>query len=182
MGESSELGPIDPQIYIIQDNHPQQVSADHFLRAYKKSKRSLASSKPQEQQAAQIQLALISPAFLQQCSDLIGYSKTCAGEQLQSHMFATECAADQKTWEQRIKKIVVENLTASSRHLLHGRMITATDMKADPALSYLKVRILPRDDPYWNAMDDLLLRTDAVVRSNQVGKVVFARDFQMFSS
>ena len=33
MGESSELGPINAQVLVMQDSTEQQVSADHFLRA-----------------------------------------------------------------------------------------------------------------------------------------------------
>jgi len=41
MGESSELGPIDAQVYIIQDNQEQQVSAEHFLRARDEARKEL---------------------------------------------------------------------------------------------------------------------------------------------
>ncbi len=176
MGETSELGPIDAQVLVVQDNQPQVVSADHFLRAKQQAIKGLGSGRPEEVQSAQIQLALLSPAFLQQCEDMLKLAKDFAGKQLRTHMFARECADDPGTWEGRIQQIV-DNLTASSRHLSHGRMITAEDMQADTDLRHLKVKLLPNDDPYWLALDDLLVRTDVVVRSQQMGKVLFAGVF-----
>lgn len=181
MGETSELGPIDAQVYLIQDNQPQMVSADHFLRARSQAIKDLGSENLAEVQAAQIQLALLSPAFLQHCEDLLKFARDCAAKQLRSHMFASEFASDPSVWDQRIGKIV-DNLTASSRHLSHGRMITAEDVKGDADLQYLKVKALANDDAYWLALDDLLLRTDVVIRSNQVGKILFADGFELSAS
>jgi hypothetical protein len=181
MGETSELGPIDPQTYIIQDNAPQQVSADHFLRAHKEALKKLASDQIQEARAAQIQLALLSPAFLQQCRDQMDFGKDFATKQLQHHMFQKECGQDPAIWEGRIKKIV-ENLTASSKRLAHGRMITADEIQVDPDLKFLKVVALPNSDPHWLALDELLLRTDVVCRHLEIGKMLFARNFQLVST
>src|SRR5260370_33334490 len=54
MGETSELGPIDAQVIIYQDSSPQQVSADHFLRAEEQTIQSLASSFPAQGVSARI--------------------------------------------------------------------------------------------------------------------------------
>ena len=180
MGESSELGPIDAQVYIIQDNQDQQVSADHFLRAYHAARKDLASSDPKSVQAAQIQLALLSPAFLQYCQDLMDFSKDFAGKQLRKYMFRDEHAQDAALWDQRIDAII-KNLTSSSTHLLHGRMITAQDIKEDADLRYLKVKELGSTDPYWTHLTDLLLRTEIVKQTGQLGKMLFARDFHLMS-
>jgi hypothetical protein len=59
------------------------------------------------------------------------------------HMFSSEHALDSTGWDARIDKIV-ENLTASSKRLSHGRMITAAEIKADADLMHLKVVDLPR--------------------------------------
>ena len=69
MGETSELGPIDAQLSIIQDGAEQQVSADHFLRAESEAVKTLASGSPEAAEAARIHLANMSPAFLQYCRD-----------------------------------------------------------------------------------------------------------------
>src|SRR5260370_2174177 len=90
MGETSELGPIDAQVFIIQDNQPQQVSADHFLRAKEEALKALASGNQAEILAAQIQLAQLSAAFLQQCGDLMNFAKDLAKKQLCSNMFKYE--------------------------------------------------------------------------------------------
>ena len=63
MGETSELGPIDAQLSIIQDGAEQQVSADHFLRAESEAVKTLASGSPEAAEAARIHLANMSPAF-----------------------------------------------------------------------------------------------------------------------
>jgi hypothetical protein len=181
MGESSELGPIDAQVFIIQDNQVQQVSADHFLRARNEAMKELASGQPERIQAAQIQLALLSPAFLQHCEDLVSFSRDFAGKQLRTHMFRVEHSADPSTWDERIGGIVT-NLTSSSKHLLHGRMITAQDIRHDDDLKHLKVRELDSNDPYWTALNELLLRTEIVLRSNNIGKILFARDCQLLGA
>jgi membrane-bound ClpP family serine protease len=181
MGETSELGPIDAQIEIMQDNAPQQVSADHFLRARDKAVNDLQSADPHVVQAAQIQLSMLSPAFITYCEDSMEFGRDFATKQLSAHMFKTEIAAEQALWMERIGKIV-QNLTASSRHLTHGRMITVQDIQADQDLKHLKVKNLPNDDPYWSALSELLLRTEVVAQMNDVGKVLFSKDFQMYGS
>jgi ATP-dependent protease ClpP protease subunit len=178
MGETSEIGPIDAQIFIIQDNAPQQVSADHFLRSAKEATDKLASSIAAEVEAARIQLASMSPAFLMLCRDLQAFSKQFAKKQLKDHMFSVEYQSDVAAWETKIDSIV-ENLTASGKHLTHGRMITAMGINQDPELNCLKIRALPDSDPYWLALDDLLQRTDVVAKSHEYGKVLMASDFQM---
>ncbi len=179
MGETSELGPIDAQVPIIEGNVEQQVSADHFIRARDAAIGDLSSESPEKREAAQIQLALLNPAFLQHCTDLINFSKDFAGKQLQAHMFRDEYAAHKATWKKRIEK-VVENLTASSKHLLHGRMITAQDIAGDPDLQHLKIECLNSTDPYWVALSELLVRTDIVAGLNKIGKMLFARNYEMF--
>jgi len=180
MGETSELGPIDAQVMIVQDNAEQQVSAEHFLRARDEALKLLASQQPEEVQAGQIQLALLSPAFLQQCTDLMNFARDFARKQLRAHMFASEYAANPVACDERIDKIV-NNLTASSKHLLHGRMITAGDIKGNPDLRELKVNELAGSDPYWSGVTELLLRTEIVMGANGIGKCLFARKFQLLS-
>ncbi|MEX0713564.1 MAG: hypothetical protein WD278_14500 [Pirellulales bacterium] len=138
MGESSELGPIDAQVSIMQDNAEQQVSADHFIRAKNEAIKNLTSADQAEAQAAQIQLALLSPAFLQHCQDSMQFGRDFAMKQLKGHMFKAEREAQPALWDDRIDKIV-SNLTASSKHLTHGRMITADDIRDDSDLKHLKV-------------------------------------------
>lgn len=124
MGETSELGPIDAQVGIIEGNTDQQVSADHFLRAKTKATEALNSPDDHVVRAAEIQLALLNPAFLAYCEDAMSFGRDFAAKQLCDHMFKDECQADQPLWKGRIDKIV-ENPTSSSKHLTHGRMITS---------------------------------------------------------
>jgi len=179
MGETSELGPIDAQVYIIQDNQPQQVSADHFLRARDAAIGQLGSLDDGAKEAARIHLAMLSPAFLKTCEDLMNFAREFAGKQLKKHMFRHEYQENSTEWERRVQKIV-DNLTSSSRHLLHGRMITAADLRADEDLQHLKVSALPSEDPYWVLLNELAIRTGIVMTKNQIGKTVFARDFELF--
>lgn len=172
MGESSELGPIDAQVMIIQDNAPQQVSADHFLRAYSEAVSLLKSAEPSDVEAGQIQISLLSPAFLQNCQDLMAFAKDVARAQLKDHMLKSEMLADAGAWEQRIDAIA-ENLTSSSARFLHGRMITAQEIAQHSDLKYLKVTQLASGDDYWNCLNELLLRTETVLHSHDLGKVVY---------
>jgi Serine dehydrogenase proteinase len=178
MGETSELGPIDAQLSIIQDGAEQQVSADHYLRAESEAIKTLASGSPEAAEAARIHLANMSPAFLQYCRDSQDFAKDYSRKQLKMHMFLSEHVSDTVTWDARIDKIV-DNLTASSKRLSHGRMITAAEIKADADLTHLKVVDLPEDDPYWLTLLELLLRTDVVAKSQEFGKVLFADGFHL---
>ncbi|MFQ5735144.1 MAG: hypothetical protein ACE5KM_24690, partial [Planctomycetaceae bacterium] len=181
MGETSELGPIDAQVFIIQDNADQQVSADNFLRARDHCLKELGSGDSARVEAAQIQLSLLSPAFIQHCEDLMNFGRDFARKQLQSHMLAAECATDQSLWQSRIDRIV-SNLTATSKHLLHGRMITAEDIQTDPELCHLKVTALDAESEYWVLLNELLLRMEIVAQIDDLGKILFTRSFQLAST
>jgi ATP-dependent protease ClpP protease subunit len=178
MGETSELGPIDAQVFIIQDNADQQVSADHFLRARDDAKRDLTSENPETVEAARIQLSLLSPAFLKNCEDLMEFARDFARKQLIAHMFASEYQEDPEGWDARIKQIV-DNLTTSQKRLLHGRMITAEDIEKDCDLKSLKVSNLSSENEYWVRLNELLLRTETMCAANKIGKVLYAKDFEM---
>jgi ATP-dependent protease ClpP protease subunit len=178
MGETSEIGPIDGQVFIIQDNARQQVSADHFLRAASEAKKQLTSSDDGEVEAARIQMMNLSPAFLQHCKDVQEFSKQFAVRQLTAHMFAAERIEDPAVWDKKIS-LVVENLLSSGTHLTHGKMITVADIAKDKDLSCLKITALTDTDPYWLALDDLLERTDVVAKTRDLSKVLMASDFHM---
>ena len=102
-----------------------------------------------------------------------------AKKQLKSHMFQTEYSADPTGWDQRIGSIIT-NLTSSSKHLTHGRMITSQLIKADPELQHLKVEELTSNDPYWVALNDLLLRTEIAAQQMNVGKSLLASSFELY--
>ena len=181
MGESSELGPIDAQVLVMQDSTEHQVSADHFLRARDQAILNLKSPEAHIVQAAQIQLSLLSPAFLQFCDDSMKFARDFAEKQLRSHMFQTEYSADPPLWDRKIGSIIT-NLTSSSKHLTHGRMITSQLIKDDLKLRHLKVEELASDDPYWVTLNDLLLRTEIAAQQMNVGKSLLAKDFELYGS
>ena len=162
MGETAELGPIDAQVFILQDGAEQQVSADHFLRAHKKAIDDLAATEPNVVESVRHRaFSLLSPAFLQKCLDMMNFANDFAGEQLRAHMFKAEFKADKTTWDKRIDDIV-ENLTGSEATDSYTcGMITARQIKADKDLKHLKITELANDDPYWTALNELLLRTGA---------------------
>lgn len=181
MGETSELGPIDAQILIMQDGSEQQVSADHFLRARSTATLQLGSSDPEEKESGQIQLSLLSPAFLQFCEDAMKFGFDFGEKQLRAHMFAAEYATDPTSWNARIGNIV-KNLTSSSQHLTHGRMITASGIKNDPDLKHLKIKELGSDDPYWTKLTEFLLRTEIVMQKLDIGKLMMSKNFDLFGA
>ncbi len=181
MGESSELGPIDAQVFVMQDGIEQQVSADHVIRARNTAVSNLGSANPAEVQAAQIQLSTLSAPFLQYCEDSMQFARDFAGKQLRAHMFSAEIAQDALTWGGKIDQLIA-NLTASSIHLSHGRMITAADMKTSAELNCLKVNELGADSPYWLAVSELLLRTEIIAQQSKIGKILYAKGFELFGA
>jgi ATP-dependent protease ClpP protease subunit len=179
MGESSELGPIDAQVNVMQDSCEQQISADHILRARDEAIQNLNSPEPHVVQAAQIQLSLLSPGFMKYCEDAMQFGGTFATTQLRDHMLKSEYLSDPNTWDDRIGKITA-NLTSSSKHLTHGRMITSQQIKSDKDLRYLKIADLASNDPYWEAANELLLRTEIVAQQLDFGKCLFTKNFAMY--
>ncbi len=94
-------------------------------------------------------------------------------------MFKAEIKRSRTKWDSHIDRIVAK-LTSSSKHLVHGRMITANGIKSDQDLKRLKLDVLTPNDPYWMALQDLLVRTEVVVQSEgNIGKVMFTRDMQL---
>jgi ATP-dependent protease ClpP protease subunit len=178
MGETSELGPIDAQIGIVEGNENQQVSADHFLRARNDAVSNLASTEAHIVRAAEIQIASLNPAFLTYCQDSMDFGRKFAAQQLRDHMFHDECVADKVMWETRIDEIV-SNLTSSSDYLTHGRMISAKDIAKSGTLCHLKVKDLDKDDAYWKLVSELLTRTEIVAHTGDIGKMLYARNFEM---
>jgi hypothetical protein len=61
-------------------------------------------------------------------------------------------------------------------------MITSQHIKNDPDLQHLKVQDLHPDDPYWSALNEILLRTEIVAQQMEVGKTLFTRSFAMYGS
>ncbi len=58
-------------------------------------------------------------------------------------------------------------------------MITAAYISKDQDLKVLKIKALADSDPYWLYLDDLLQRTDVVAKTQKIGKILMASDFQM---
>jgi hypothetical protein len=137
MSDSSELGPIDPQI-VMDDGkgnrmlHPIQS----YLDAYEEHKAALAAN-PSDL-TAQIMLDKLDPARIKLFEGAKQRSRNFAEGQLKRGMFRTNGG----NWSQ-----TVTELLDTKRWLSHGQMISWQDAK-DPTIG-LSVENLAPEDPLW---------------------------------
>lgn len=137
MSDSSELGPIDPQI-VTDDGKGNRIlqPIQSYLDAYEEHKAVLATN-PSDL-TAQIMLNKLDPARIKLFEGAKQRSRNFAESQLKRGMFRTNGGNCTKT---------VTELLDTKRWLSHGQMISWQDAK-DPTIG-LSVEYLTPEDPLW---------------------------------
>lgn len=59
-------------------------------------------------------------------------------------------------------------------------MITAQYIKSDNDLQHLNLLELAPNDGYWLALNELIVRTEYIAQENEAGKILFAKDFDLY--
>lgn len=169
MSESSELGPIDPQVVWDLGNGPSWVAAHHIIKTYDGL----------FQQALQMNNGNIDP-ILQQLSkfnavmveNLRSASKLAEDIAVSSLMCAMMKDQTSDEIKGKISPFTNPDLTMS-----HGRGIYA-DKAKDCGLN---VEVIDTEGELWAAVRSLYIRSSHVVNATQVAKVIETQDFS-FSS
>ena len=117
MSDMSELGPIDPQIRLVNE----WQSAQNYLDAYEAHAKTLKND-PNDI-AAQIMLGKLDPAAIRSCRAAVNRSRQAAESLLKRGMFRNG-----GNWTQ-----TVTELLATTRWLSHGQMISWEDAR-DPLI------------------------------------------------
>ncbi len=122
MSDTSELGPIDPQIYAPDSNgQERRIPAQSHIDAYEKYSEILKGS-PNDA-AARVMLAKLDPSFLQFCQSVKDRARKLAEQQLARGMFHGGTGNTTKT---------ADELINTERWQTHSQMISWQDAKGPP--------------------------------------------------
>jgi hypothetical protein len=140
MSDTSELGPIDPQV-ILADNNGNRLrhSAQNYLDAYKSYSDDL--KKDPEDVAARIMISKLDPATVKMYEAVMTRTRKIAEDQLKRGMFKEE-----GNWSQAASILIDTSVWPS-----HAQMISWKDA-ADPKIGLKIIYLDPKSDEwqkYW---------------------------------
>ncbi|MFH0991238.1 MAG: ATP-dependent Clp protease proteolytic subunit [bacterium] len=159
MGVTSELGPIDAQIQIIQGGVQQWISAQSFVHARNRleelTSQAITEGKPY--QAYLVQLSALDSGFIDHCDKSMAFAKDCAKKFLCKYMLKDHKDAKMKA------DAIAEDLTSTSKYFTHGRTINAKHIKENVPENLLKdlnVKELSKESDDWKLLFELYLRAE----------------------
>lgn len=150
MGPSSELGPIDPQITIIENGVPKRFSVYNIVKSYDNLFRSAIRAKGRLEPYLQ-QLQHYDRREIEDFQDAIALSEDIAIRSLQTGMM-------KRLSKQQIKNKIEIFLTPKYTKS-HGRPIYREEAKK----CGLKIKDMCCEDDLWNIVYELFVRTDRLV-------------------
>lgn len=183
MGVTSELGPIDPQIQIIQGGVPHWISAQSFIDARNRleelTKQAIAKNEPYQPYIAQ--LSAINSGFIDYCEKSMLFAKDFAIKYLQKYMLSKEKDSH------NLADSIAKDLTSASKYFTHGRTISARAIKENPPLDKLNLQELLKEREDWKMLFELYLRSELYLdMDNQPhqrkGKLFETAKFSMVTS
>lgn len=158
MSPTSELGPIDPQVFLPGSLRPRYYSAQYVVKEYERLFQECQSA-PGKPDPYLIQLQKYNPNEIAHFKVLIEWSNDVAVRMLKTGMMKT---ASKKTITQRLKIF-----TASEHKLLHGAPIFSEEAKAKK----LNVEIADVTSDLWKNVYELYVRTDRIVSTESVSVI-----------
>ncbi len=160
MGYLSELGPIDAQVLMPVGGIMQQLSAQSFIEARDELEDKVAQAiKEGEPPDAYLQqLALLNPAFVKHCERLMGLAMDMAKKWMAKYMLRGQPQATRKAG------LTAKALSSTSRYFTHGRYISGEELKNATGI-HLEIELLSQDDPLWEMITELYVRTEIYMRS-----------------
>jgi ClpP class serine protease len=180
MGVTSELGPIDPQLTVVQGGVPHGVSAQSFVDARDRLEEMVAKAVKEKKpyQAYIAQLSALNTGFIDHCEKLMEFSKDFAVKALKNSMLRGKHNA------QSLAKKIAENLSSASTYFTHGRTISAQAIKNNPPLNNLVIDELALDSEDWRMIFELYIRCEVFLDmdnkgNTRKGKLFEAASFSM---
>jgi hypothetical protein len=158
MGYASELGPIDAQIPVIIDGHPQYMSAQSFIDARDKLVdeyyKAIGATPPKDPQPILQMIASLNSSFIVECERMMDFGRDVVRKLLSTYMFKKD--KDKAAKDAKINHIV-EMLSSVQMHLVHGRAINGRTARSDLKLN---VKLPAKDDPFWKKVWEYYTRSE----------------------
>jgi hypothetical protein len=155
MGETSQLGPIDPQIWVVNMDVPQLVSGFSFINSREELVKKIrnASDKGEDPLPYLQQLSTLNPAFVDHCIRLIEFTRDFGVKRMPKRMLKNfkEGAAEKA-------RAIIDNFLSTNKRFHHGRMIKADEISKDPELKDLNVEYKKEPDQFWVLVVELFTR------------------------
>jgi len=158
MSDTSEIGPIDPQIIY---GNVGQIAVQSIIKAYNQIKNEITTkqSKGENYDAELVQLSKIDPILLRESQKHMDLAKDIAVKLLNKKMFS----------KKPIKKEDVEKFLDDSETFSHGRLIswkTAEDKLG------LKIIHQNKFDNEWKLIWEIYIRTTTAINQHRFAKLI----------
>ena len=157
MGYCSELGPIDPQVTIVNSGVPTQLSAVSYVEARENLMADLAkaTAKGEPTTGYLTQLAGLNIPFIQEMANVIHFAESTAARLLNKYNLVTKFP---KAAEREKKsKEIANKLLSKELFPIHGHFINAEAANNDLELN---VAALDRTDALWEMIWEYYIRAE----------------------
>lgn len=158
MSDTSEIGPIDPQMSY---GNLGWIAVQSVIKAYNQIKAEIADkqSRNQSYDAELIQLSKIDPILLRECEKQMGLARDIAVKLLNKKMFLK----DKITLED------VDKYLDDSETFSHGRLI---NWKTARDKLNLEVSHIDKFDEEWKLIWEIYIRTTAAINQHRYAKLI----------
>jgi len=165
MGVTSELGPIDPQIPVIQGGVQHYVSAQSFVDARDRLEQETAAAVKDGNpyQAYIAQLSSLNTGFIDHCEKALHFAEDFAVKALKNNMLHG------KPNSARLARRIARNLNSASTYFTHGRTISAQVIRNNRPLNELVVEELDMNSDEWKSIFELYTRCELFLDSDNDG-------------
>jgi len=160
MSQTSELGPVDPQIKYTNDTGEKMwISAEEYVRSYESLMETATSGRAKRLESIVQQLVRYDARFIEQLKSAQALSRKISIKLLKAGMMARKS-------EQAIADAISAFLV-QEQSMSHGRMINMAEAKN----CGLRIREIPLRSDLWNWIWELYIRADWVV-TMRCGKIL----------
>jgi len=155
MSDTSELGPIDPQI-VLADSNGNRIahSAQDYIEAYRTHKEALDNDP--NNITSRVMLSKLDPATVKMLEKVMNRSEKFAGDMLHQHMFKEPGSGN---WS-----LAASELINTAKWHSHGQMIS---WETASSIIGLVVDYRPPDDPVWDSIWRLYCLQRLEIEDNQ---------------
>jgi len=157
MGYCSELGPIDPQVPVVNSGIPQYISAWAFVESRDNLMTKIAEAVNKKEPTAGLitQLSGLNTAFVQEMENQINFARDTAKRLLSKYMLKTKIKDATKRADKASE--IAEKLLSKKFFPNHGQFINAETAEKDLELS---IETLDRTDDLWKLIWEYYLRAE----------------------
>jgi len=182
MGYTSELGPIDAQIPVNSSGVIQLISAQSFIDARDELLRKThdAIRNKKEYQGYLQLLTTIDVAFIKECERAMNFARDIASKWLKNYMLKSKVSNETKRTQLANK--IAKKLSSAEKYLSHGRMINAKEILGDKDLKYLEIDLLEKENPLWNIIWEIYVRSEVFLSFNKEPNRIKAKLFESANS